>query len=63
MSGVSRQVSGVEWKKDKDSVINCVEHICQVDLKGIVDYRVLSAGDETLDILHGWKKIHLRKIE
>ena len=50
VSGVRCQVSGVEWKKlaspaDKDSVINCVEHICQVDLKSIVDYRVLSAGD------------------
>ena len=33
------------------------KHICQLDLQGTVDYRSLSAGDETLDILHGWKEI------
>ena len=42
---------------DKDGVINCAkqiqltgEHICQLDLRGTVDYRSLSAGDATLDI-------------
>ena len=39
------------------------EHIWQLDLRGIVDYRSLSAGDATLDILPGWKEIDLRKIE
>ena len=38
------------------------EHICQLDLQGTVDYRSLSDGDETLDILCGLKEIHLRKI-
>ena len=60
---------------DKDGVFNCVEqiqlknvkasgeHNCQLDLQGTLDYRSLSAGDETLDILCGWKEIHPGKIE
>ena len=55
--------TNVSSPADKDGVIDCVEHFCQSDLRGIVNYKSLSAGDETLDILPSWKHTHLHTIE
>ena len=44
---------------DKDGVIQLTimeaGNICQLYFQGTVDYRSLSAGDATLDVLCGWK--------
>ena len=39
------------------------KHICQLDLRGIADYRFLTIGFATLDNLRCWQENHLHTIE
>ena len=57
------RASAVELRA-RGKELHCTgEHICQLDLRGIADYRSLSIGFATLDNLRRWKVIHLHTID
>ena len=57
------KASGVElWARGKE--LHCTgEHICQLGLQGIADYRSMLIGFATLDNLRCWQDNHLPIIE
>ena len=48
-----------QWSSEAEPRSFTGEHICQLDLQGIADYRSLSGGFATLDNLRCWKDINL----
>ena len=53
-----------QWSSSPPARSFTGSHICQLDLLGIADYIVfVSEICNVCAILHGWKEIHLRKIE
>ena len=57
------RASAVELRARGEELHCTGEHICQLDLRGIADYRSLSIGFATLDNLRCWQDNHLHTIE
>ena len=59
----NKRASAVELRA-RGKELHCNgEHICQLDLQGIADYRSLSTGFATLKNLQCWQDYHLHRIE
>ena len=52
-----------QWSSQPEARSFTGEHICQLDLRGIADYRSLSVRFATLDNLRCWRDNHLHTIE